>query len=273
MDERDTVAEAMSICLTKILAIGSEKEVKAKTNDFVKISSKNYELLEIDLRGACIVPGFIDAHMHPVLSVYYKTQLKLSNIKSYSQLGQVLREETKKRSEDEWIIGFDLMENRFINPNEHFFPDKFKLDELSSNIPLIVFRYDGHICSVNSLALEKMGINKSSVKEIIPTSGEIRVDKNGHPTGVFTEGATTFAIEKAALPSQERLREAGILFTKELSSFGITTCGAIVQLEEIGIAGKMGSVEYPFIKYFLKEKIIEQDIVLHLLIRLKIILV
>ena len=268
VDKDDLKAEAMAIFKDKILAIGKETEVRNETykfkENFKRDLNKIIRIVEIDLERACVVPGFIDAHMHPVVAIYFKTQLNLKSVKNYSELEAIIKREDKIKEENEWILGYDLMEQRFENPDERNFPDRYKLDELCPNRPIIILRYDGHICSVNSIALEKIGITKENVREFTPDSGEIQLDVERIPTGVFTEGATSFALENAAMPSRERFLEAGKKFSEELASFGITTCGVIIQLGDMGIAGKIGRVELPFIKYMIKEKVIEQDFVFYL---------
>jgi predicted amidohydrolase YtcJ len=266
VDKIGSTAESICILDEKILSVGTEKEVRQDTKAFLeKYKNKDdIDYNEVNLDNACIVPGFIDAHMHPVLSIYYKTQLQLSNVKSYSELGKILKREDKNRDENEWILGFDFMENSLIKPEEHFFPDRYKLDELCPNRPLVILRYDGHICTVNSLALEKMGINKLTIKEITLDSGEIQIDGEGKPTGILTEGATSFALEKAPVPSRERFQVACKKFTNELSSYGVTSCGIIIQAGGMGIAGEMGRLELPMLKYLLKEGLIEQDLVFYI---------
>ncbi len=268
MDKSNTEADAMCTLNETILAVGDEKNVRDVIKDFIeKLDDElknQIEIKEVDLSDSCIVPGFIDAHMHPIISIYYKTQLQLSNVKSYSELEEILKNEDKIRKDSEWIVGLDLMENRFTDINEQYFPDRYKLDSLCPNRPVILFRYDGHICAVNSIALKNMGINKSNVKEIPLSSGEIQVDNDGTPTGIFTEGARDYLLEKIPIPSIEIIKETIKRFSDELSSFGITSSGFFVQEGEQGFSGKAGSMELPLLKYLIKKNLIEQDFTIFL---------
>ena len=71
-----------------------------QTKKLREIGSPNdkIELQEIDLEGACIVPGFNDAHMHPGFYVYKKTQLDLSGVKSYAELQTHLEQADQSKS-------------------------------------------------------------------------------------------------------------------------------------------------------------------------------
>ncbi|MFB0561474.1 MAG: amidohydrolase [Candidatus Lokiarchaeia archaeon] len=269
MDSNDSEASAMAIFQDKILAVGSEKEVRNYIAEFRGRnrleSGEKFSLREIDLNGACIVPGFIDAHMHPGIYIFYKTQLGLSGVKGYDDLKKVLGEEARKCGEEQWVVGFDLMEDTFEKPEERRFPNRYDLDEISSEHPVLVLRHDGHICAVNSLALKMIGIDKSNVAEKALEAGEIRVDENGEPTGVFTEAATAIPLEFMPLPDFQRFLDASRAFSQELASYGITTCGGVVQLGEEGPAGKAGTFEIPLIQTLIKEGLIEQDFVFYVI--------
>jgi predicted amidohydrolase YtcJ len=155
------------------------------------------------------------------------------------------------------------MEDLFTTPSERYFPTRKDLDRACPGHPLLVLRHDGHICSVNSAALVEIGVDKSNVASVSKSCGigEIRVDSDGEPTGVFTEGATALPLDHVPVPAGERLETGAIAFSKELASFGITTCGGILQIGEEGIAGKAGAVEIPLMEQFIRKGIIEPDFV------------
>jgi hypothetical protein len=269
MDSEDSEADAMAIFQDKILAVGSKRNVRSSLTKFIEKNRAekvgSLSLRETDLKGACIVPGFIDAHLHPGVYIYYKTQLDLSGVKGYSDLKKVLQEEAQKRPEDQWIVGFNLMEDTFENPEDRRFPNRHDLDEICSGNPTLVLRHDGHICVVNSTALKMLGVNKSNVEEKTPEGGEIRKDEQGEPTGIFTEAATGVPLAFLPTPDMQSFSAAAKAFSQELASFGITTCGGVVQLGEEGPAGKSGVFEIPLIQILIKEGLIEQDIVFYII--------
>jgi len=257
MNKLYSKAEAMAVFKDKILSIGPENQVRSEI-------SKERNIMEFELNGACMVPGFIDTHMHPGYYIYFHTQRDLSDVKSYAKLEEFLKLEDKRKSPGEWVIGFDLMEDVFEDPNERRFPNRYNLDKISLNRPILVFRHDGHICSVNSAALKLIGIDENNVKEKTPEFGEIRIDSNGKPTGVFTEDAIGLASDAIQIPDFDAFREASKIFSKELASYGITTCGGMVQTGSIGPAGKAGELEVELLRVLLNEGLIEQDLVLYI---------
>ena len=246
IDKNETIAEAMGIFKNKILTIGTKLEVKSEILQFIedlkKKTNEKINIVEKDLNGASVVPGFIDVHLHPLMCIYFKTQLKLSGIKGYSDLEKILKKEDQIRQSGEWIVGLELIEDLFEDPAERHFPSKYDLDPICPNRPVVIFRYDGHICCMNSAALEITGINSSNVKELTPDDGEIKLNAKGEPTGILTEGAMSLALEYISIPSSAKINQASESFSEELASFGITTCGVIIQLGEVGIAGKAGTM-------------------------------
>ncbi len=269
MDARDTAVEAMAVDKEHILVTGTEKHVRKVAESLTANADPAvagpYELVNVDLHGACVVPGFIDVHLHPGPYIYFKSQVNLKGVQSHAILAKVLKEEDAHRLPGEWIVGIDFMENVFEDPNERVFPDRHLLDTMCPRRPVIIIRHDGHICSVNSPALETIGIDASNVSIKTTAPGEIQVDKDGNPTGVFTENATAFAMNFIPLPSSERLKDACKKMSAELASFGITTCGGILQTDEKGPGGKTGAVEVSLTQVLIKEHLIAQDFVFYLI--------
>jgi hypothetical protein len=84
------------------------------------------------------------------------------------------------------------------------------LDRFSSDKPVILERADGHAVVVNSLALELAGISSESND---PHGGRIEKDKNGEPTGMLIDKATSLVeklIPKTTKQEDKRDLKAGI---------------------------------------------------------------
>ncbi|MBN2157003.1 MAG: amidohydrolase [Candidatus Lokiarchaeota archaeon] len=261
VNENFSIYNAFAILNEKILYVGSEKQIR----NLIDKNYKNLKVKRIDLKGKTVVPGFIDSHMHPIISVYFKTQLQLTDVKSFSELNNAFKREISSKSEDFWILGLDFLEERFTDPTERQFPRRNDLDEISTTHPIIVLRHDGHSCCTNSRGLEILNINKNSVSEFVLESGRIETDDNGEPTGVFTENATSILLDQVPTPNFENFIEAGIAFSHEMASLGITSIGAVIQTSEEGPSGSLGSLEFPIIQILIKESALFQDYVLYLI--------
>lgn len=263
MNPQQPIADAMLVVKDLIHSIGQEADIQR--NFDVERNKPQTDVIEYDLKGQCILPGFIDTHMHPIIAIYYKTQMNLAQVRSYEALKAIIQDEDRRYPSSEWLFGFDLMEDLFTDPKERFFPERFHLDHICAHRPLVILRHDGHICAVNTAGLQKIGIDKSNWKQKKPDNGEIRVDANGEPTGILTENATSLAVGDVSIPSYARVLDAARMYSRELASFGITTCGGIIQLGEEGPAGKLGSMELSLFEVLLKENTLAQDYVLYMI--------
>ncbi|NMC08694.1 MAG: amidohydrolase [Candidatus Lokiarchaeota archaeon] len=268
IDEAGSVAEAMAVHDGMILAVGTLVQVRQDIAAFMAKDNPGtgheIHVIDIDASGACIVPGFIDSHLHPGLYIYFKTQLDLSKVRSLKELEQAIKEDDATRPAGEWIFGKDLMEDLFDDPGERHFPTRRELDRAAPSRPVLVIRHDLHICAVNSAGLAAIGVDKDSMAGLAVAGGEIRIDVDGEPTGVFTELATAIPLERTPMPTMDRLKVAGKLFSAEIASHGITTFGGVVQLGEEGIAGKAGAIEMPLMELMIAEHVIAQDMVFYL---------
>lgn len=268
LDENDSICNSLVIHREKIIDIGEKIRI-LETIENLKVKlkqeqGKEISIKTIDLKGNIIVPGFIDAHLHPILAIYYKTQIKLSHVKSIAELKKIIQKENEIREKEDWIVCFDLMENRFTDKNEQVFPDRKTIDNICSERPVVIFRFDGHICVANSNALKSLNINSDTLDSLTFELGEIQLDDQGEPNGIFTEGATNFVLEKIPMPSNKVIKKTSKEFSNELNLNGITSCGVVIQEGDIGIAGKAGSLELPLLKYLLKEGVIEQDLAIYI---------
>ncbi|MHA1267620.1 MAG: amidohydrolase [Candidatus Helarchaeota archaeon] len=268
MDPQNTIAEALAFYQEKILAVGLETEVRTRIQQLSEQIQQNIgkrpETQTINIAGKCLLPGFIDAHLHPGFYFYKKTQLDLSDVRSYDELRAKIQKAASTTNPGEMIAGFDLMEDLFTNPEERRFPTRWDLDSMCPHQPCLIMRHDGHICAVNSLTLTQLNITSSNVKERTPMSGEIQMNSQGIPTGIFTEEATGIVLEALPIPETTKLLEACKETSRELASFGITTCGAIVQAGDIGVEGKAGAMIIPLLEAFIKQDLIPQDYVFYI---------
>ena len=93
----------------------------------------------IDLNGATIIPGFIDAHFHLKNFGKRLNQINLKKISSLELIRKKVKEEIKKINSNEWILGFGWDQNLWENKN---FPLADLLNEASPNNPIYFTRID-----------------------------------------------------------------------------------------------------------------------------------
>src|SRR5690606_23024702 len=141
-----------------------------------------YEATEvIDLQGAYVYPGFIDAHAH---FYGYGTGLQVADLTGSSSVEELIQSVLKHRKtnpDQAWVLGRGWDQNLWPKKS---FPTKEKLDELFPHTPVLLTRIDGHAALANQKALD-MGAVTSSTSLL---GGRVILE-NGQPTGVLIDNA------------------------------------------------------------------------------------
>ncbi len=261
VDENFSIYDTFAVLEDKIIAIGSQHDVK----EYLNHSFPSRNISKRDLKGISVVPGFIDSHMHPIIAIYFKTQLQLNTIKSYTELKVAFEKVLQTKEKNDWTLGLDFLEERFRDPKERIFPSRKELDKITTTQPIIVLRHDGHSCVTNSYGLKLLGITKEKLDYFKVESGNIETDVNGDPTGVFTEKATSILLDQIPTPSFDDFIEAGKQFSLDMASHGVTSIGAVLQTTEEGPSGSLGSIEFSIMQILIRENSLFQDFVLYLI--------
>lgn len=122
-------------------------------NGKIKYINKTIPTLKTyDLKGATVIPGFIDAHFH--LKNYGKRleQIDLKNIKSIKEIRSIIKNKLKKIKKGDWVLGFGWDQNLWDGKR---FPSADILDNLTIDNPVYLTRIDGHAAWVNKSAIAK----------------------------------------------------------------------------------------------------------------------
>lgn len=192
-------ASAMIVRNGKIIWIGEQSDVAIIDREYV------------DLQGQRVLPGFIDAHLHPLWLARCSTQIACTPplIYSISDLIKKIRKTSTTDIKDGWIQGWGYDEGKLVEARS---PTRWDLDKATTEIPIFISRTCTHIAVVNSKALEFAGITKDTPD---PPGGKIDRDTTGEPTGILRENAKDLV--QSIMPVQSLEEEAASL--AELSSF------------------------------------------------------
>ncbi|MDO5491949.1 MAG: amidohydrolase family protein, partial [Bacillota bacterium] len=185
----------------------------------------------IDLQGRTVIPGLIDAHMHPLMLAEYSRQIaclppKINSLQELTEeIARVRAEilgaagspgapeasgapaEHGGAAEDPagqlpWICGWGYDEGKY---EEHRAPNRYDLDRGSPDLPVFLVRSCEHIRCVNSKALQIAGITKDTPD---PPGGSIDRDENGEPTGILRENARDLVIPYMPVETEEEIVDA-----------------------------------------------------------------
>lgn len=153
-----------------------------------------------DMHGRCILPGFTDAHMHPVMLADFSEKISAlpPKINSIKELIREIQSVRSCQTAGQWIEGWGYDEGKLA---EHRSPNRYDLDKGCSDSPVSIIRTCGHIRCVNSKALELAGIDRNTPD---PEGGEIERDASGEPTGVLKENARSLISDIMPPVSEEK---------------------------------------------------------------------
>lgn len=207
MESETAVCEAFSIFDGKIVACGSSEEIL-----------KNEAKEVIDLKGKCVLPGFIDSHQHILSYARGLHAVNLRNVTSWKEAKEKLKERAAITPEGQWIKGTSFNHENWDDPT---LPHKDELDDISSNHPILISRYCMHVHVANTMALQMAGI----VKGFVPTAeNSIDLDALEEPTGILWENAVSpiLRIIPDPLASFEDKKNAVAEVLKDMNRYGIT---------------------------------------------------
>jgi len=180
-------AEAIAIDGGIIVAVGSNQEI-------LQLISKTTE--KIDLKGATVIPGLHDSHVHIAELGQILSRVNLIDVATPQEAIEKLLKSIKERNipKGEWIIGQGWDEGAWANN----YPNREMLDTYFPENPVLLKSLHGFAVWVNSTAIKEAGINE---KTLAPVGGEILRDKQGRATGIFLNRATTLIQQAVPKPS------------------------------------------------------------------------
>jgi len=200
-------AEALAIRDGEIVAVGGNDDVAAWIGPDTRV---------LDLSGRLALPGFHDAHVHPLSAGHSMLGCPLQDEASVDALLARVKE-CAGRVSDEWVIGDDFDLGLFPDGN----PNKALIDAVVPDRPVLLRGSDGHNWWLNSRGLERAGIDASTPD---PPKGVIERDPaSGEPSGVLRETAQGLVTPLLPVPSPEEDVVALRTALAEMNRYGITS--------------------------------------------------
>ena len=207
VDDQLPRAEALAISNGRIFAIGANQEV-------LKLASGNTR--KTDLGWKAVLPGFNDAHSHPIYSGVNHLKKVACDKESIEAIQQAIRERAQKTPTGQWIEGFlydDGKTPRAINRHD--------LDAAAPDHPVLIGHRGGHTIFVNSAALKLAGVNESTPD---PKGGRYEHDSSGQLTGFVADAAAEKIRQLIpAKTTSDDLRQGAALISKMFTAKGVTS--------------------------------------------------
>ena len=131
---------------------------------------ENYAKAEkVELGDKVLLPSFVDTHQHFASFALFHSGLNVMEITSNREMMNAIKEYADK-TEDKILFAFgaspySVKEGRLINREE--------LDSVCSDRPMMLVKYDGHACVINTKLLDKLEGKLHKLRGYHPESGEM----------------------------------------------------------------------------------------------------
>ena len=192
MDSANPTARAVAIRGGRIVYVGSDEGAQPLIGTSTRV---------LDLGGKTLMPGFQDAHVHPISSGLDLAGCDVTDLETREAVLARIADCAVALPAGEWLVGSNWALPLFPNGN----PTREALDSVTPGRPAYLSAADGHSGWANSEALRLAGITRATPD---PANGRIERDARGEPTGTLRESAMGLVSGLIPAPSAERRQVA-----------------------------------------------------------------
>jgi predicted amidohydrolase YtcJ len=221
MDSKLPMAEAVAVYGDRIAAVGTSAEIRRMAGPRTRV---------IDARGALVLPGFNDAHVHFLSGGFQLSSVDLRDSATPREFAERIRRFAEKLPAGRWVTGGDWDHERWQGSP---LPTKELIDSFTPDRAVFVNRLDGHMALANSYALKLAGVTRETPD---PPGGLIVRDaKTGEPTGILKDAAQSFVWKVFPEPSFEEKLEAARASTAHAAAHGVTSVQDMSAGNDVGV--------------------------------------
>jgi len=214
MNPEQPVAEAVAVSGGRIVAVGSRSDLAEWERGAAE---------RIDLGGACVLPGFVEAHGHPLMEAIALAgrvvDIRPVTLPDADQVIAAITAEVAARgAEGAYLNGWDpLLQKGLPEPNREW------LDSIAPDTPLMIAHNSGHSAYFNSTKQREAGLDRNTPD---PAGARFGRTPDGDLDGSAYESAALIALVgplasidlAAALPGEcRRLNAAGVTTSSEMA--------------------------------------------------------
>lgn len=152
----------------------------------------------LDLKGATVVPGLIDSHVHLANLGASLDRVDLVGVETEADVVNRIAARAAQVPKGSWVVGWGWDEGAWTTR----LPTMELLSARVPDHPVILHGLHTFAVWGNRLAFERAGITAATKS---PTGGEIRKDSRGNPTGILLNNATSLLTSAVPPPARAEL--------------------------------------------------------------------
>lgn len=226
LDPARPFAEGVAVRAGRIVAVGDVAAVREEAGGARE---------HLHVAGGAVLPGLVDAHVHPFRGTDGSRGLALHDIADVAGLRSRLADAAASLRDGEWLLGHGLRYEPFADAGIR----AGLIEDVLGGAPAALRFFDMHTLLASRRALELAGVDGPRA---FAEHAEVVCDPSGRPTGELREWAAIGLVERAIPhppPAERRAAYAATL--RAMNATGLT--GAHVMLGDPQLLGVVAELE------------------------------
>lgn len=205
-DRAHRTAEAVAVRANQILKVGSNREI---------LRLQRPQTVVLDAKGATVLPGFNDAHLHLIEGGLSLDGVDLTGAVTIEDAVSRVTEWAENNPDKRWVTGrgWEALEPETASVRQ-------ALDAAVPDRPVYLLSSNRDAAWVNSRALKLAGIGRRTAD---PENGRIVRDKRSEPTGTLHGSATGLVAARLPKPTRDQRLHAVLNALTQAHRLGITS--------------------------------------------------
>ena len=171
-----------------------------------------------NLSGQMLLPGFIDAHMHPVAGGAYAKALSLNTSGDIDEWVQAIGEYANTNPDTLVIFGYGFLASAFgpVGPTRQL------IDAVVPDRPVLIMDEGFHGAWANTRALEALNITQDT-PDPVPGFAYYKRDEDGNATGYLLETTAVMARDELDIFTEELVSDGTAYVFEVMNAYGVTS--------------------------------------------------
>ena len=170
-----------------------------------------------DLGGQLLLPGFIDAHAHPIAGGAYATALSLETWGTVDEWVAAIAAYAAANQDADLLFGYGFLATTFGPAG----PTRQQIDAVVPDTPVLIMDEGFHAAWANTAALKALNITQDTA-DPVPGYSYYKRDENGDATGYLLEGTAGMAMEALNAITADTIVEGTGIIIDIMNSYGVT---------------------------------------------------
>ena len=181
-----------------------------------ELPEKYQNVEKIELGDKALVPSFCDSHQHFASFSIFNAGLNVMDCESNEQMIEMIKDFVNK-SKNKTIIAFGASP---YSVKERVLLSREQLDKVCPKKPMMVVKYDGHACIVNSVLLKKLDKKLKPLRGYHPDTGEMNQEAFFVVSDYITNSVSIFNLLKQMQKAADFQAKRGIGLIHTVSGVG-----------------------------------------------------